>query len=80
MPSETSETMKLSGPMRHFLDLALEGKRPGCSSGERAARELAICALEFVPRLDGQAMAGFAQFAELCESKPCTARDLADAW
>lgn len=63
-------------PLAHFLRLVQAGKHSGCSSGEQAARRLALATLRNMIVLDGQARAGFEDFAKLVYDHPTDASDL----
>jgi hypothetical protein len=69
-------TKEHSPELNHFLDLAKQGKHPGCSTGELGACELADRLAKYLPYLDGQATTGLAEFAQLCITHPGTAREL----
>lgn len=60
--------------LAHFMDLALQGKRPGCSTGERAAWELALAFLDKGLSLDDSAIQGFGDFMQAAKASPQTAR------
>ena len=62
----------------YFMRLVLKGKQPGCSSGERAAKELAATVVQFLPRLDGRATRGFVELVEVTRRSPVAASDLVD--
>lgn len=64
----------------HFIDLALQGKRPGSSGGEKRARRLARCILDNVPGLDDSAINGMIEFIRAAQLQPETARSAVDAW
>jgi len=60
----------------HFLRLAREGKRSGCSSGERAARKLAEAILNYGVGLDESACEGAIEFLRRAPLAPSLAREL----
>lgn len=60
--------------LAHFMDLVLQGKRSGCSTGESASRELAMAFLDKGLSLDDSAIQGFGEFMQAAKSSPQTAR------
>ena len=66
----------MSHHLQHFLHIARAGKHPGCSSGELAARRLALCVLKESMILDGSAIAGLVEFIHLTGKRPTEASDL----
>ena len=72
MPPDTPTVLE-SPELKHFLTLANAGYD---SSGTVAARELADCAVNNVPCLDGDALRGFVIFTGLAKAAPETARQL----
>lgn len=66
--------------MRHFLNLATEGKRRGCSSGETAAKKLAEAIMLHAALLDDSARSGAQKFMEFYTYAPTTARQLLKEW
>jgi hypothetical protein len=62
--------------LEHFVRLANAGKHPGCSSGERAARRIALCLLKESLVLDGTATAGIVEYLALVQRHPTKASDL----
>ena len=68
-----------TGHEAHFVRLA-RTKHPGASSGEKAARRLALALCRDLPSLDERAFDGLLEFALLIRSAPTTARDLIDGW
>jgi hypothetical protein len=66
----------MSHALAHFLNLAHNGRRRGCSSGSAAACRLAALVAKYVPRLDAEARDGLRQFINLAAEAPTTAADL----
>jgi len=64
----------------NFIDLALQGRFTGSSSGEKAARKLALAAIEHSTILDDKAITGLVKFLTLAKLSPTTARDLIQGW
>jgi hypothetical protein len=62
--------------LQHFILLAQAGRHAGCSSGERAARLLAMAALKNSIILDTKALAGLLEYIALVQVKPTNASDL----
>jgi hypothetical protein len=60
----------------HFLDLAMQGREQGCSSGEWAALQLAQAVSEYAPRLDDEATRGLQTFLGCARREPGTCRSL----
>ena len=67
---------KESRDLNHFLDLVLQGKRKGCSSGEHKARLLAKAILKHSPGLDDSALNGAREYMNIVIWKPNQAREL----
>lgn len=65
--------------LEHFLRLVRNGRRSGCSGGERAAYKLAQCVLDNAPGLDESAIDGLKTFISGCIEHPTTARELVGA-
>lgn len=65
-----------SPELQHFLRLARSGAHPTASSGAAAAFQLAAVILDHVPSLDGQALAGLQEFADVVKAMPESARAL----
>lgn len=61
--------------LEHFKDLATQGKRSGCSTGESAARELAMVFLDKGLSLDDAAVLGFIEFMAAAKQSPTSMRD-----
>ena len=61
---------------RHFINLALQGRRPACSGGERAAYQLALAIRTYAASLDDEAMAGMGAWIGLCERYPGRTKDM----
>jgi hypothetical protein len=77
MKGANMSTVTMTRELEFFLDLAKIGaKNPACSSGERAAKELAQCALDHLRILDDAALTGFCEFLKITRHSPTTARDL----
>lgn len=66
--------------LEHFVRLAKRGKYPAASGGENRARRLAVAFLDNLPGLDGSALLGAMEFAEMVQGSPEEARTLVDAW
>lgn len=62
--------------LKHFLDLAIQGRRRGASSGEVAAAELAKLVLKHASSLDDSALTGLKDFITYASSYPHRAREL----
>lgn len=63
----------------HFVRLANRGKPgTGASSGELQARLLALCAIQNIPGLDGQAVNGFIEFIRGVQQDCDIAREAVD--
>lgn len=75
MPSPTEARIE-NPTLAHFIDLAINGQRPGSSTGEKRSARLAQCVLENIPCLDGAAIEGLTQFIELAKYAPESARRL----
>jgi hypothetical protein len=65
----------VSKALDHFIDLALQGKRRGCSTYERGSRVLARAVVQYIPGMDGLARDGLREFINLTSNSPGTARD-----
>lgn len=65
-----------SRQLEHFINCARQGRRPGCSTGERAARKLALAILAHAIGLDDSACAGAAEFLQRAPLAPNAAREL----
>ncbi len=78
-PEQINTTSHEDKVNAHFLRLARRGFLPGCSSGERAARNLAEAAFDFAPRLDSQAAEGLHAWIELCRRLPSEAQDFLES-
>lgn len=61
---------------RHFLRLINQGRRPGCSGGERAAYDLAVAIVENAGRLDDAALEGAVEFLRFAWMNPNKSRDI----
>lgn len=67
-------------PLDHFLRLALRGRHPGSSGGEKRARRLALALLDNVPGLDGDAIVGMVHFLAEVQKHPEATRTSIDGW
>ena len=66
----------MCSPLLRFVGNAVAGERPGSSSGEKAARSLALALLDAWPQLDGFTKRGALDFADLVGEAPSAAEDL----
>jgi hypothetical protein len=62
----------------HFLRLVAAGSRPGPSSGEGKAFNLAHKIVDEVPGLDGRALEGLCAFVYAVSESPMSAREFLD--
>lgn len=60
--------------LEHFVELAYRGRHNSSSTGEQAARKLALTLCDLVPSLDGLALAGLIEYALRIKSGPEAAR------
>lgn len=60
----------MSRNLEHFLDLVFAGQNPGSSGGEKRAARLAKFLAAEIPGLDGMAICGLGEFAQLCADHP----------
>lgn len=65
-----------SPALRHYLGLCMQGRRNGCSGGERAARQMAISMARHASSLDDTAVAGAAEFLRIASTDRRTAKML----
>ena len=61
--------------MKITIKLAQQGRRPGCSGGERAAYQLALAIRTYAASLDDEALSGMGTWVGLCERYPSQTKD-----
>lgn len=66
--------------LHRFIGLALQGKHRGSSSGEKAARAVAMTMLDHGISMDDGAIEGLIDFIRLAKISPTTARDAIKGW
>ncbi len=66
--------------LSHFCDLAENGQRQGCSSGEYAAYRLALAAYQQYTVFDSAARRGFRLWLDAMDESPSHCRDVMEGW
>lgn len=71
--SLTSKGIEEMTALENFVTCARAGLLKGASSGERAARQLALAACEYYRSLDGRNRQGLLDYMALCDRSPMEA-------